>query len=360
MKIGILTFHFAHNYGAMLQAYALQEVLKSQGHDVFIIDYRPLYHSQKFSASITWGSCLSSCPKTFAHNVVKKILSFLYYKKRYSNFDNFITEYMNIAPCGPNFDGADYDYVILGSDQIWNKNLTGGQFDKMYFGVDFKCPVISYAASNQNNKLSDGERADYRNLLQSIKSIGVRELKLKELLQPLTDKTITLTLDPTLIADNRVYTALDTRSPIKEKYVLVYEIAKHTEVVKMARLYARKINAQLICLVGAVTYRTVYGYDLQAGPLQFLSYIKNAECIFTTSFHGTALSIIYKKDFYSVRQGTLGDIRMESLLTQLGLLNRFVSMGETLNINPIDYAPVNRKLDNLRSDSINFLIKSIE
>lgn len=360
MRIGIITFHFAHNYGAMLQAYALQETLCTMGHNAEIVDYQPAYHIRKFPPHIKWNSCWSFSPKTFLHNIIKKVLSYFYYDKRYANHIKFMNDHMRLTPCNPGFDGSNFDAIIVGSDQIWNKYLTGNDYDGMYYGRYFKCPVISYAASNQALTLSEEEQNTFKTLLKGIEHIGVREVKLRHLLQPLTNKKISVTLDPTLISPKSVYDDFNNPLDAPKKYVLVYEIGVHNKVVEMAKSYANKIGAELVLLTGTVSYNTLHGFDLTAGPEQFVGYIKNAECIFTTSFHGTALSIINERQFYTIRQNTAGDIRMESLLQQLELMDRIIPMEGTPEVSVIDYCKVNVKLQELQKKSISFIENALK
>ena len=359
MKVGIITFHFAHNYGAMLQAYALQKKISQLGHDTYIIDYKPEYHIKKFKRHITWKSCFEGSPKTIIHNIIKKIISAPYQSERYDGFDCFMKKYMRLHQYSSFKDLNTFDVIVLGSDQIWNPNLTGGDYDGLYYGLGAKCKVISYAASNQTNTLSQEAEAKYRILLKNIACIGVREKKLLELLQPLTDKKITLNLDPTLIIDASSYNNLDLTRPCKEKYVMVYEIGYHQSVQDMAADYAKKIGAKVISLTGVIDTKTIKGFDLTASPEKFVAYIKNAECVFTTSFHGTALSVVFNKPFYTIRQNTNGDLRMQSLLEQLNLIDRFVPMGSEVNVATINYNHVMRRLDQLRQESINYLTKEL-
>lgn len=355
MKVGIITFHFAHNYGAMLQAFALQERIIQMGHDAYIIDYRPSYHTKKFQRHMSWQSCFNGNLLTIFHNIIKKVISSPYQAKRYDSYDSFMNKYMKLAPYNSTVDLDSFDTIVLGSDQIWNPYLTGGDYDGMYYGYNAQCKVISYAASNQASSLSQDAQFKYRTLLNKLSAIGVREKTLAELLTPLTDKKINLNLDPTLIADASSYDKLDLSRPCSEKYVMVYEIGFHQGVQEMASNYAKKIGAKVISLTGVIDIKTIKGFDLTASPEKFVAYIKNAECIFTTSFHGTALSIVFKKQFYTVRQNTDGDLRMQSLLEQLNLTNRFVMMGSSVDDTEIDYASVSDRLNSLREESVNYL-----
>ena len=101
-------------------------------------------------------------------------------------------------------------------------------------------------------------------------------------------------------------------------------------------------------------------YDQEASPEKFLAYIKNAECVFTSSFHGTALSLVFEKTFYTIKQNNSSDLSMSSLLEQLGLLDRFIEMSKKPNIITINYKEVMEKLSMLRQESEKFLLMALK
>lgn len=351
MKIGIITFHFPVNYGAMIQAYAMQEHLRMMGHEVYIIDYAPEYHMKTYTGKRTWRWCLFGGLRSgIPDRVFSKFFDGIR-KRRTANFMNFMKKYFCFYPYTPEDDMSFFDCVLLGSDQIWNQRITNNCFDGPYYGDGFKCRVFSYAASNRSKELNESEKQQYRAKLKQLYSIGVREIQLQKLLQPLTDKKVYLNVDPTLLASPIVYDSLDLRNPMKEKYVVVYELANHKKVQRMAASYAKKIGAKVMILVNDTSPLFSKKYDQLADPEKFLAYIKNAECVFTTSFHGTVLSLVFKKDFYSVRQGTSADMRLESILSQVDMIDRFIEMDDTPSIKHICYSDVDVKLEKLRATS---------
>lgn len=359
MKIGIVTFHFAHNYGAMLQTYAMQEKLSDMGHDTYVIDYVPEYHMKWFKRNISWRSCVTKSVVVTIRRLYNKIRNEKNIRTRYDNFQLFKNTKLNLYPYQSGDTLSDFDAVLLGSDQIWNESLTNNCFDGPYYGDGMKCQVFSYAASSMYEVLTVKQQQLFKEKLSHLKAIGVREPKLKGLLQPLTNKPISVTLDPTLLCSDEIYGRHKLPSPLSYEYVLVYELTPHKDVLDMAKHYAKKNGLKVISLVGNVNFNTTRDYDLTASPMDFLAYIKNAKCVFTTSFHGTALSIVFHKLFYAVKQNDKRDARISSLLSQLKLEEHFIEMCDRPSTCLIDYSQVELRLSALRKESELFLMTAL-
>ena len=361
MKVGIITFHFPHNYGAMIQAYAMQQKLKSFGHDVSIIDYTPDYHTTWYRKGRTFKECFEKSFFVTLRHLVGFILYEPTYSKRYNGFEIFRKSRMNLYPFNCKSVFSEFDVVVLGSDQIWDQPHTNNKFDGPYYGEGFQCKVFSYAASSKHKELDDNQKKEFRQRINKLFSIGVREESFASLLRPLTNKQVSVNLDPTLIVDEKEFSNLNLSRPVKRKYVLVYELNEHKEVLRMARSYAKKINAKVISLVAYYSWKKRFSclYDQTASPEKFLKKKKNAEFVFTSSFHGTALSLVFEKQFYCIKQNSNSDLRMESLLNQLNLDDHFISLIDYPSYNPINYEEVRRKLHGLRHASEEYLLRSL-
>lgn len=359
MKIGILTFHRAHNYGAVLQCFCLQEYLKSIGNDVYVIDYSPSYLKKVYKKHSLRHWVSTSIKRTF-----KKIITepFLYKLRdtRYNNFNIFINTKLNLYPYKEGMDYSEFDAIILGSDQIWEAPITGGKYDDVYFGKDAKCKVFSFAASNKANSLSPSDIKYYQSRLLKFTNIGVREYSLKSLLEPFINKKIEVNLDPTLLSDNIIKNTIPDIRIRDKTYVLVYEIIEHKEVVVIAKKYAKKINADVVLLSANINYDNLGIRDQIASPVDFINYIRHAECVFTTSFHGTALSILFERPFYSFKQHTQSDQRIESLVSLLGLTDRFVELNSDCDFKEINYPNCKTELNKQRIKSIRYLELSLK
>lgn len=221
MKIGIITFQCAHNYGAVLQAYGLKEYLKSLGYSVNIINYRPHYKVntyRKFNPRYWLSRNPYKCIiRLFTEIIVKPTRI-----KRWYAFEDFMNGYLELYPHSKDEDYSMFHTLILGSDQIWNPGLTGGNFDKVYFGGNAKCNIISYAASSRFENLSKQQKSFFSDSLLKLKQISVRESSLAKLLQPLVNKEIITVVDPTLLAGKKIFDKIAV-PPKKEKYLLLYQ-----------------------------------------------------------------------------------------------------------------------------------------
>ena len=360
MKLGIITFYCSHNYGAMLQTYGLQEYLRSLGHDVYIIDFKPDYKIKQYKRSSAryW---LSRNPKMCIRRLIDYIRSKKKRNKRWDRFHSFMLNHFDLYPYHTGMDFHEFDAVFIGSDQVWSPYHTGGWFDDLMFGVDFKCKTISYAPSCTSTCLSEEQKNYFRTHLDMMTAISVREDSFKDVLQPFTRHNISVVLDPTLLAGDEVFNKIATPMHIKNPYVVVYEIARHTQVRAIAEDIAKQLNADIIELTNSVSnlHNDPSVLD-DASPSEFLGIIKNAACIVTTSFHGTAFSLLFQRPFYVVKQGTAADNRMISLMNKLGIQDRLVSMNDKLTMSILDYSSVNAKLAQLVADSEDFINNSLK
>lgn len=361
MKIGIITFHFPHNYGAMLQAYAMQQKLSSMGHETYIIDYAPSYHTVWYQRGRSFKQCFSLSPIQTAKWLTGFFLQNPIRNNRYDAFETFKNKRMNLYPYKDGSNFSEFDAILLGSDQIWDQAHTNNCFDGPYFGEGFACKVFSYAASSKHKSLDAVQQKEFKDRINKLFAIGVREESLVDLLQPLTNKQVTLNLDPTLLVDSKEFSKLNLDRPCEKKYVLIYELNEHPEVIAMAQKYAKNIGAKVVSLVAYFNWKNRFSglYDQEASPEKFLAYIKNAECVFTSSFHGTALSLVFERAFYTIKQNNNSDLRMSSLLDLLGLSDRFIDMFNVPDAKPIDYDKVKTNLALLRSNSEQFLFNAL-
>ena len=363
MKIGILTFHCAHNYGAVLQCYALQETLRQMGHEVEVIDYRPDYLVKPYKwFDIHWF--ISRNPINAARKFSKEIVLLLTRIKRYRAFEKFISSRLNVSD-RVNFDSipSKYDIYIMGSDQIWNPYITHG-FEPAYFGKfkfsKEKRKYIAYAASMETKSLGEKAQNFYKQTLKNFDAVSVREFQLATLLQPLTDKKIETVLDPTLLADSSIWNKIAKRPKINQKYVLVYQVrGEKQNILSVANKIACQLNAVVVEVTSWFSIQFKRIKIQNAAPEEFLGLIKYASFVVTTSFHGTAFSVIFNRPFYCIRLDDGCDTRSMSLLKNIGLENRMI----TKDLNPvpsgIDYVEANKRVADLRKMSMNFLIKNI-
>ena len=358
MKLGILTFHSAHNYGATLQAYGLQEYLKKLGHDVYVIDYRPDYISFCYprDGKAFW---MSRSISYSAEALVTYLATPRIRHARWDNFEKFISTRLNLYPYKPGMDFHEFDAVFIGSDQVWSKAHTGGKNDPVFFGEGFKCKVIPYAPSSINLDLNDEEKKFFREHLDKMAAISVREPKMKDILQPLTSKPVSVVVDPSLLAGRTCFEPLVSDVKVKRPYVLVYEIIGHREVYVAAKAMADSIGGDVVELTnGMRNYHRRYMHE-DATPEEFVGYFEHAACVLTTSFHGTAFSLMFHTPFYTVLQGSSVDGRMVQLLKTLHMEDRTIKMGEVPQLKPLDDDKLQKSLDALTLASKEYIDKAL-
>lgn len=352
-KIGILTFHRAHNYGAVLQCFALQEAVKKIGGNVVVVDYTPTTIIKSYSYGFP-----SFAGKKFLAKI-KVLASFILIGrrryKRYKLFNKFIETHLHLTNGGMNkFEDntAGLDIILYGSDQIWNDYIT--MDDSHFFGDEFSGKKIAYAASAGKG---DSIIKKHIKQLQTFDSLGVREKSLSETLLALGFKNIIVNIDPTLLLTKIEWESFFNlrKRNCSSKYVLVYALRDRDRVVEMARNFAKGLGLKMIEIGATVTFSKPANRLDKVDPIEFLSYIYNAEYVVTTSFHGTVFSILFKKDFFTVKLNDGEDGRAENLLSALSLEDRLRHVGDSLNTKKVDYITSDILLDELRKKSYKYL-----
>lgn len=352
MKIGIVTYHRTLNYGACLQAVATRVVLEKMGHKVYYVDYWPKYHSQIYKTfSLT----------KFLHHPslgwkLRYLQSIFNRKKRNDSFDAFLKKYI-IPYCHPVEEN--YDVVIYGSDQIWRKQKALGTYNSFYFGKNKinSLHKISYSASMGVLPDNNEDINKVKQLLSNFDKISVREENLYHFIKALGYKDVQLTLDPTLLLtcqewDEIIETEQYTGSP----YVLVYSIGRPSSSFNLnsIREFASKHNFEIKIICGTPETSKSKGDITTASPYEFLRLVKNADRVFTSSFHGLVFSLLYHKDVYASFGHNSN--RAKTLLDSLGLSERLIApLIEVPNLKEIDYDSVQEKLRLLKDSSYRFL-----
>lgn len=364
MRIGILTYHSGYNYGACLQAFALQTTLKKLGYDSEIINFE----SDKFVAS---REMFSRRPRRMKE-IIKNITRIPYWKslhERERMFDSFTTDVLKATPryrteAEVIEHATDYDCIICGSDQIWNisKEHDAPAATPLFF-LNFPKQQrrVAYAASFASFvKIAHLHEDEFMPWLKLFDHISVRE---QDGVDYLKSRGIDceLTLDPTILLDKEDYEPICRERLIEGKYVAMFGWNTNGDLVTAAKSISKKLGLPVYNIVPPPR-KMFCGIPrkLDVGPREFLSIIKNAEFIVTNSFHGTAFSTTFEKPYVSVVTGK-ADTRMASLLNQLGLENHLVTV-DNIDIDDImatDFADVRQRKTQLRKSSIEFLKKSL-
>lgn len=306
MKIGILTFHNADNYGAVLQCYALQETLKKQypNDDVYVIDYK--------------------CPKILNRYIPKiyfkrpwSILTYFKKQNKHKTFQLFCEKYFNLGT--PDF--SKYDIIYYGSDQIWSPVLTNN--DLTYIGKGFSGKKIAYAASDGGNLILTDE---IKNELNTYSAISCREASLtNKLLQNNLSIPISTVCDPVFLLSKDEWLQM-AELPTEENYVLAYKIRENLNFDSEAEKIGKLLNKKVIQIVYVKSLRKLFYrgqfFAEAITPELFVGYFVKADFVLTTSFHGTAFSIIFNKPFYVLKINNASE-RITDLLTVLNIDDRY-------------------------------------
>ena len=342
MKVGIVTFSAAYNYGAALQCRCLEEVLSGLGLDVSVVDYRPACLTEPYKILK---------PYYFKKPAILLKLPFRYWgaRRRDAAFRRFQEALPRVA-----YGTGGLDAVFFGSDQIWNPRICKGLDPVFFAGADAFAATrnIAYAASDGSVRLTPVEAAEYQRYLKNFHRLGVREESLRERLS-LWGFSSVVTLDPVLLAGRPVLDGM--AAPVRHSsapYVLTYEAVDCPRVRTLARTFGR-----LVLSVAREPYSA--GCNCY-GPEEFVALFRDASAVVTTSFHGVALSLLYHKDFYYVETGRSSDDRIRNLLTALGLSGRMVPEGGELDAEKIDYEAVDRALEQMRSVSVSFIKEALQ
>ena len=354
MKIGIVTYHRTLNYGAVMQSLATRFVLQDKGHEVYYVDYWPNYHKEMYALF----SISRFLKQSWRQKAKQLVLLLLYYKSKKNRIDNFGRFFeTHIYPyCRPIDDS--FDVVIYGSDQIWRKQKALGTYNPFYFGKNnIKTKHhISYAASMGILPNNNEDKAKVKELISNIEKISVREDDLQQLLNSLGFADVVLSLDPTLLLTSKEWDKhLPTEKYTGERYILMYLLDSNPFDIKAVKEFARNMGLKLIVLQGYANSRETQLNITSAGPYEFVRLIKNADYVFSASFHGLAFAIIYEKQVFASFLTNAG--RAESLLVQLGMQDRLLSPKSPIPeiIRPINYEEVRDKIIKLSSESVDFL-----
>lgn len=356
VKVGILTFHRAINYGAILQTYALGRALEKVGARVEVIDYRAPFNEKRFMRK--------PMRELFRPRTMYSVLfrnSYMRFDR--SRFEHFYTNLRFSKPCSTRTELEEvsqmYDKIVCGSDQIWNLACTEG--DNSYFlpFVADQRKKNAYAASFGYEALPDKFESACRDYLESFSSISVREKSGVKIVDRLIHRQPAYVVDPTLLLQQSEWLELADFNLIPSKpYVLLYLMSEDKELICFAKRLAKNkgckllyIHDRLFSLKGATNLRRVT-------PEQWLGLIARAAYICTNSFHGTVFSINFNKQFFvKYIPRSIANTRLECVLTEYGLANRLTNSWDQ---SECDFFYASKKLGENRQVSMQYIKKIIE
>lgn len=324
-KVGIITFHASHNYGSMLQAYALQKTVEALGYNCEIINFRTK-RQKKIYRPLPLELRLLSVLK----NIRFPKLAFNDLRK-HRLFEEFIHEYLKVTNAEysdlqqlreANFD---YDAYISGSDQIWNTYCY--DYDPAYF-LDFvkgSAKKIAYAPSmgpRPETDVKTNNDSSIKKYLSFYNALSVREEGTADRIERITGIRPTVCLDPTLLLSREDwYSLTDNVSHIQGDYILLYTPFYDEQMYDKALDLAEKHNLRVIVTLPNSCFRfrnkKRMEFYTSVGPKEFLTLIKFSRFVVCKSFHAVVFSIIFSRPFYAVNG--MNDSRVVNLLKRTGL-----------------------------------------
>ncbi|MDX8420049.1 polysaccharide pyruvyl transferase family protein [Stecheria sp. CLA-KB-P133] len=371
--VGILTFHKSINYGSVLQCWALKDILEKHGYDVEVLDYEPSVYQSMYGVYShgKFKHNLNVLP--VAHDCKNQIKKFSEFRNKYLNLsDNQYFYDTDFSPL------KKYDALVCGSDQIWN--LRAQDCEPFYFApIKTDGRKIAYAISSNDTTYDEPKATNQlRDWILDFDYLSEREEDGAKKLEAFLDhkKRVDVNLDPTLLHRKEDFDAIASPRIEKKPYIFLYNVWSTNDGFEAARRLSKRLNmpvytgfmARTFKAIVKVTSKGIHVERKYTSPSDYISLIKYADWVVTDSFHGTAFSLIFEKNFISVNSlrdnGNLkNDSRLMNILNEVGLIDRYVPVSgiDLFDINKtIDYKAVTTKRLEMANMSINRLIDAIE
>ena len=360
MKVGVITFHTALNYGAVLQTYALYKTLLKLGVDAKVIDYQAPFNKKRFA------------PKTLKYFLNIRIIYNIIFRNSYElynskGFKDFVNYNIRLTQPIHTYEGLsnlnkEFDRFITGSDQVWNLSCTEG--DNSYYLPFVNDPIKknSYAASFGYSFIPKENRKQYADLLKGFNHISVREVSGIDIVKSLVGKSAEWVLDPTLLLNKEEWQTLADYSLVStKKYMLMYLMFEDKVLINKAKEYAKKNNLEIIYISQRLFRMSGVKNLRNVTPEQWLGLFLCAETIATNSFHGLVFSINFNKQFiarYIPR--SIANSRLETMINRFNLHSQLMD-SELFDYNKaIDIENINKIIIQERNKSIDFIKRIIE
>ncbi len=372
MKVGMLTYHYVNNYGAILQALGLSETVRRLGHDPVFINYQPP------------GEYLCSKVKKTTRNRINIFLSkliydvfFRKYKKDVAAMPEVFLKFRNRVFSQTRryasfqelkLDVPEFDAYLVGSDQVWLDE----PYDPVYF-LDFLEPGkgrrVAYAASSNTAYINPEKIGLLRRYLNNFDAISTREERFTESINKISDIKSRTLIDPVFLPSADYWNRhMDAVPMIDGDYILVYATRPRREFTKMVNAYAKKLNLPVVAIGCNGSLVPFFGMNYSrivadAGPREFLNLIRHAKLVCSASFHGIAFSIRFHRPFvaYTVMRD---DMRINSLLNDMELSQFVTTMAdeapESVRESDFDFFRADEVIESRRKDSEAFLSETLK
>lgn len=369
--IGLLSFHDSLSYGAILQCYALQSAIQKYGKNCEFIDYK----RQPVSTAQLGGS-LKYKIKRYCLKIIGFIKKFVLKsetEKKKKSFELFKAKYLNISEGTYNsFDELsdahlNYKAVVVGSDQVWNPKTTGDNLKVYGLGfLDDGVRKIAYAPSIGLGVLNETQEGQLKKCISNLDCYSCREHIGAELLAEVLGKNIEHVLDPTFLLSAEEWRKVEKEVKTPSKYVLAYLLGSMSYERKLAKKIADELGASLLIIKESPKDMFSLNGIGGLGPDEMLYLIDHAEYVVTDSFHGTALSVNFRKNFLccnrrGYEQKTSYSSRLIDLLHTFKLESLQVTEENWRQKNgtAVDYSTIENDIDEMILKSKSYLNKTL-
>ena len=390
-KVGIVTVTYVNNFGSHLQSFALQQVIRSLGYETEIISIKGLskqikrkrlkYVISRFYDLREMKDYFITAKRNGAKILDRDFNKLLQNRSVY--FQKFASEAYKMSDDASSWEELTkmcedkYSTVVVGSDQNWRPaNIAGGYYTLEFVPDDVN--KMAYSTSFGISKVVSGQKGKAKFFLNRLNHISVRENSGSKIVKDLTGKECLVVCDPTILMNKEQwspyiteYSQIDISNITKEPYILCYFLGTSQEQRDYSLFLKKETGLKIVSIqLGEGRYykeKKDY-YDeaiVNAGPLDFVNLIKNAQYVCTDSFHGCAFSLIFEKQlyaFYKTNPGSKMSVndRLDTMLGWAGLKDRIIVNPLEKRILPqIDYSIVNNKIAKTREMSMQYLTQSL-
>lgn len=355
-KIGILTYHRVYNFGSLLQTYALQEYLKKKECEVEVIDYYPKrlrMRNTLFHVNPSWSQPITKRIVHLVPAVVARALGYLM-------MNTFLHKYVNLSKRSYldeeelKKDLPEENVYLNGSDQVWNLDTADGVIDKVFF-MEFipeSKNKAAYAGSFGKDCFSEDQLKEIGYFLKQYKIVSVRERTGLDILQKAGIEGGKWVLDPSFLLNKSEWMQIAKKVQIPEHYLLVYNLNRNPRINNLAVKIAKEKKLQIVNFAHSFCFIPGAKNVLYPTPNSFLYLFANADYVVTDSFHGTAFSINFNRQFICVPAPRFNS-RLRSVLGLVGLEDRLLNDEDDFEIinRMIDYTKINYIIEKERNMS---------
>lgn len=351
-KIGIITFHRSSNFGSCLQAYGLLKKIQDLGYDCELMDYR--------CPAVEERERLMSKGRLSLKEIIRQIIYQPTIKKKYKNLMSFLTKEvkMSVAYWPGTIDEANkqYDCFLVGSDIVWGTDITQNDYNYFLKFADCNKKKLAFASSVGTYDLQDFEIKG--NLLAKFDRIAVRERGAAEWVRTVSGKEADWVCDPTMLLLAEEWDEVVRPKHYKSDYVLVYFTDNAGKCVEDAKAYAQKHGLKVRYINYGI--QPIKGIQ-KARPTtlrEFLGLIRNAQFVFTASYHGMLYAAYYRKEFQFYTRAHKD--RVLSLAEKLGVTENCGDNRDIAQYRPVDYSQVERRIQAFRAESVEVLREMLQ